>query len=44
MNDDAVITTILMTNHVSTYHSMWKNRIISIGHPKIHNGSISKKL
>jgi len=44
MNDDTVISTILITNHISTYHSMWTNRIISIWHLKIHNGSISKKL
>jgi len=44
MNDDAVISTVLMTNHISTCHSMWTNRIISIEHLKIHNGSISKKL
>jgi len=44
MNDDAVISTVLMTNHISTCHSLWTNRIISIEHLKIHNGSISKKL
>jgi len=31
MNDYAVISTILMTNHISTYHSMWTNRINSMG-------------
>jgi len=41
MNDYAVISTILITNHISTCHSMWTNRIITIGHLKIHNGSIS---
>jgi len=41
MNDYAVISTILMTHHISTYHNMWTKRIISTGHLKIHNGSIS---
>jgi len=41
MNDNAVISTTLMTNHIFTCHSMWTNRIITIGHLKFHNGSIS---
>ena len=41
MNDDAVISTILMTHHISTCHCMWTNRIISIGHLEIYNVFIS---
>jgi len=37
MNDDAVISTILMTNHISTCHSMWTNRITTIEHLKFHD-------
>jgi len=43
MSDDAVISTVLMTNHISTCHSMWTNRIITTGHLKLHNSYISKK-
>jgi len=42
MNDDAVFSIILITNHISTCHSMWTKRIITTRHLKIHNGPISK--
>jgi hypothetical protein len=44
LNDDAVISTILMTQHTFTFHVPSTNGIIATGRLKIHKNSISGRV